>query len=206
MEKLLNLLRLENKPWKNDFADMAIELMSNYIIKKGNIVYEFAEIEFYLYCEEHKDTSVYPRYCKAGECFYHYSGMDIAFETCTDAGKIAFGGILIRSLLKIGKSGCKELIAGPLRCKDELLNGDGAIRLERATEEIHFELCRDVRCGITHGGKESKPYRYYHKRDKWIREYIKPLSYTREKTVVKDQPIRETYSSAPKGKEPILKI
>jgi hypothetical protein len=67
-------------------------------------------------------SCTYKREREAKQLFWHYSGVDICFqsdETC-------YGGILIRSLTKeyIDNEGNlkRELIAGPLRCSNELIN------------------------------------------------------------------------------------
>mgnify|MGYP003500673164 CR=1 FL=1 len=60
----------------------------------------------------------YPRNdYKGGELFYHLSGIDICFDSQYNEESGRFGGILIRSI----KDGDK-IIAGPLNCKDEILN------------------------------------------------------------------------------------
>ena len=67
-------------------------------------------------------SCTYKRERDAKQLFWHYSGVDICFqsdETC-------YGGILIRSFTKeyIDNEGKPktELIAGPLRCSNELIN------------------------------------------------------------------------------------
>ena len=67
----------------------------------SDIIYRFAEIEFYLYDaeEQDKDISTYNRDCRCVEWFFHSSGVDIAFETKREGDElIRFGGILIRSI------------------------------------------------------------------------------------------------------------
>ena len=60
----------------------------------------------------------YPRNdYKGGELFYHLSGIDICFDSQYNGKSGKFGGILIRSI----KDG-DRIIAGPLNCKDEILN------------------------------------------------------------------------------------
>ena len=196
----------QTKPWNKYFDDLAKALMSKYVIKKGNVIYEFAEIEFYLFHNgqnEHIDTSVYPRECKAGTLFYHYSGVDIAFETCINESNVTFGGILIRSLVK--KNDPKtdgEIIAGPLRCKDELLNGEGPIEITalQTPIDIDSELWKCRRQGVSRGGKQEKLYRYYRNRDKgdWDRKPERMLYIKKdEKITVVKTPKTETYSGAP---------
>lgn len=104
------------------FECIAKRLFQEYYIKKGGNKYEFLEIEFYYYSENHEDIITYPRSIKGGKWFFHDSGVDISFASkCenTDLSsktrkpeKDYFGGILVRSLLKNGE----KLITGPQRC------------------------------------------------------------------------------------------
>ena len=106
---------------------IARKLFNNYGIECNNKVFRFAEIEFYYYDSKQylKDPShhkwqevTYPRNdYKGGELFYHLSGIDICFDSQYNEESGRFGGILIRSI----KDGDK-IIAGPLNCKDEILN------------------------------------------------------------------------------------
>lgn len=89
------------------FREIALELMNCYCILKhdsrdnSDVIYRFAEIEFYLYDanEQDKDISTYCRDCKCVEWFFHASGVDIAFETVRDGNELMrFGGILIRGI------------------------------------------------------------------------------------------------------------
>lgn len=113
--------------FKAKCRDIAGELFNNYGIECNNKIFRFAEIEFYYYDSEqylkdrinHKWQEVtYPRNdYKGGELFYHLSGIDICFDSQYNEESGRFGGILIRSL----KDG-DRIIAGPLNCKDEILN------------------------------------------------------------------------------------
>jgi hypothetical protein len=134
MEKLIEKL---TNPFdglkKNNLTDfqaeckkIAEDLFRNYCINCNGTEYYFAEIEFYYYDseqylqnrEQYKWQKVtYPRKCKAGQLFYHLSGVDICFGSDYDDRKAKFGGILIRAIKKDGM-----IIAGPLNCKDEILN------------------------------------------------------------------------------------
>ena len=89
------------------FREAATELMNRYCILKhdsrdnSNVIYRFAEIEFYLYDakEQGIDISTYNRDCRCVEWFFHSSGADIAFETKRKGDEmLRFGGILIRSI------------------------------------------------------------------------------------------------------------
>lgn len=72
-----------------EFLKIAKKLFEEYQIAKGDARYDFEEVEFYLYTENHKDNNhVYPRICKAGEWFVHYSGVDLTFQTLKEYNKI----------------------------------------------------------------------------------------------------------------------
>lgn len=118
--------------FQNECMRIANDLFSNYGIKCGNKIFRFAEIEFYYYKKDglvananwdkdwNKET--YPRNKKAGELFFHYSGVDVCFE-CNyeekerDNEDGEFGGILIRSLFD-----GQDILAGPLFCSNTMLN------------------------------------------------------------------------------------
>ena len=112
---------------KKKCEEIAQKLFDNNGIKSGDKTFRFAEIEFYYYDSEQylKDPShhkwqevTYPRNdYKGGELFYHLSGIDICFDSQYKEKSGKFGGILIRSI----KDG-DRIIAGPLNCKDEILN------------------------------------------------------------------------------------
>ena len=133
MKKELDLLKkpfdgISNyESFKAKCRDIAGELFTSYGIECNNKIFRLAEIEFYYYDSEQyvKDPShhkwqevTYPRNdYKGGELFYHLSGIDICFDSQYNEESGRFGGILIRSI----KDGDK-IIAGPLNCKDEILN------------------------------------------------------------------------------------
>ena len=104
------------------FRETAIELMNHYCILKhdsrdnSDIIYRFAEIEFYLYDikEQDKDISTYSR--------------DIAFETVRDGDELMrFGGVLIRGI-EIYKQNQQEqweqigVVGGPKLSMYEIFN------------------------------------------------------------------------------------
>lgn len=100
---------------------IAIDLFRNFYIQCGTQMYYFAEIEFYYYDKDRFDkewnTVTYPRTDKeAGDLFFHYSGVDICFDSNFKDGR--FGGILIRSL----KNTEGQFITGPSVCSLEMLN------------------------------------------------------------------------------------
>lgn len=138
MTDVNTLKELLTKDYKDDnydlyFAEIAKELMCNYIIQKGKEEYRIVEIEFYLFTSNHRDVVTYPRDTDAGLWFFHPSGVDITFKslnvkfadnTTRDAikqgsdGNTVFGGILIRGI----KRSDGKYIFGPNKCVDELWN------------------------------------------------------------------------------------
>lgn len=128
MEKELRiLLRMEEvknmSEIKTRFKEIANILFKDFHIEKGDVRYDFLEVEFYFFSKEHPDFITYPRNTKAGEWFFHISGVDISFESKKEKreGKeiaIFGGGILVRSILKEGQ----KVIAGPYKCVDELFD------------------------------------------------------------------------------------
>ena len=133
MKKELDLLKnpfdgISNyESFKVKCGEIASELFNNYGIECNNKIFRIAEIEFYYYDSQQylKDPNhfkwqevTYPRNdYKGGELFYHLSGIDICFNSQYNRESGKFGGILIRTI----KDG-NMIIAGPLNCKDEILN------------------------------------------------------------------------------------
>ncbi|WP_434503458.1 hypothetical protein [Prevotella sp.] len=128
-------------------------ICNSYINNGSDKNYIPIEIEFYYHSPRlpfkqdenyEKDHITYPRHIKeSGKLLYHYSGIDICFESkeCVKVGKERpeFGGILIRSLLKINdKNEVEEIIYGPLCCKDVLLNEAKKL----PSLEYHADKCR----------------------------------------------------------------
>jgi hypothetical protein len=113
------------------FKQIANALFQNYHIEKGVDIYDFLEIEFYYFNEQHPDIITYPRTIDGGKWFLHASGIDIAFQSKVEKdekGEIdydnsCFGGILIRILSKRTTSHSVRVIGGPRRCLYELFNG-----------------------------------------------------------------------------------
>ena len=124
------LEELKGKLGKDNFADCAVKtdyvtkfkeiaemLLKKVAIRKGDKTYYIRDIEFYLYADNHRDIITYPRVCKAGQWFFHSSGVDISFESYVKTiddeyglfrpvlGEDAFfGGVLIRQLYPAGKA------------------------------------------------------------------------------------------------------
>ncbi|MBO4663700.1 MAG: hypothetical protein J5663_04725 [Bacteroidaceae bacterium] len=110
--------------------EIADELFKNYCINCNDRKFYFAEIEFYYYEEGvwdddwNKVTYARDGY-KAGDLFYHLSGVDVCFESNLKKEKATFsgkgGGILIRAMID-SEDENSGLIVGPLTCKDIMLN------------------------------------------------------------------------------------
>ena len=144
IDDLRNLLRqewlLDGSNIEKKFQDLASILLHNVVILKGNKKYKLTDIEFYFYCPTHQDIITYPHNSKAGEWFFHSSGVDLSFESNVpmrekaSTGKLvpcltsdsAFGGILIRGIKHIG---CfsdhqeeKYKLNGPMKVCEELFD------------------------------------------------------------------------------------
>ena len=130
----LDLKNVPTEKLQERFGQIADALLTKFAIKKGKQLFYITDIEFYYYTDAHKDFITYPRNCKAGEWFFHVSGVDIAFESHVDFDKkkykpilnheSEFGGILIRSIVPITdfKGDAKRLIDHPLNVSDFLFD------------------------------------------------------------------------------------
>lgn len=141
---LRNLLQqkwlLDGNCIEKKFQHLASILLHDVAILKGNKKYRLTDIEFYFYCPTHQDIITYPRNSKAGEWFFHSSGVDLSFESNVPmrekalTGKLmpcltsdsAFGGILIRGIKHID---CfsdhqeeKYKLNGPMKVCEELFD------------------------------------------------------------------------------------
>ena len=116
---------------------MAKDILSNLVIMVDETAYCPLEIEFYYYNKNFNNEETfkrtYERKCEAGEFFLHYSGLDICFATIDDC----YGGILIRSMLK-HKNGNEDIIAGPLKCANEIIN-----QCFKSKKKAHPEIVYD---------------------------------------------------------------
>ena len=188
------LVKMNESNVQNQFKEIAENLFQHCYIKCGAKKYYFAEIEFYYYDKNEEkglnkewNERTYPRDGKkAGELFFHYSGVDICFYSSYDDGK--FGGILIRSL-KDAVS--KQYITGPTVCMLEILNECSkempSLEILKENEEYtDYDLCKDpiTRYGIRYKDENMKdePLCFF---DKNLYE-----KYTNEKT------FKETYEKA----------
>lgn len=181
---------MELSQFQEFFDDVAKYLLGNVAIVFGpepdGTKYYLTEIEFYYKNEKAKEIVIktytdaqgkekkvessfysctYKRKREAGLLFWHYSGIDI----CFDSTENNYGGILIRSLIKIVNGGQPELIAGPLRCANELMNQsvlEGRDSIPHIIELKRYEENYTILSTIRQGLETSEKY-------KEIREKLK---------------------------------
>lgn len=143
-----------------EFKKIAKELFNNYGIKCGNKIFRFAEIEFYYYkkkdWQEIWNIATYYRNKNAGELFFHYSGVDICFQSDS---RNEFGGILIRSLVEVDKDDkFVALHKGPMICANLMLNScknEMPSIWEKVKALNYSEILSDFRFGVD---KDSQKY------------------------------------------------
>ncbi|CCY81173.1 putative uncharacterized protein [Prevotella sp. CAG:1185] len=115
--------------YQKTFDKIAKILLNKVAICKGEKIFYIKDIEFYLYENNHRDIVTYPRICKAGQWFFHPSGIDISFESSVDVKSndyelfqpilrddAFFGGVLIRAIYPADKApsdACKYSLDGP---------------------------------------------------------------------------------------------
>lgn len=115
--------------YQDAFYEIAKILLNKVAICKGQKIFYIKDIEFYLYENNHRDIVTYPRICKAGQWFFHPSGIDISFESSVDVKSndyelfqpilredAFFGGVLIRAIYPADKApadACKYNLDGP---------------------------------------------------------------------------------------------
>ena len=164
LNPLSGLKSREFKDVENEFSKIAKSLFCNYCIKTDTKIFRFAEIEFYYYKKDLWDQEwnrvTYPRNKDAGELFFHYSGVDICFQTHLDdkGGYLEFGGILIRSLIELDDNGAlQHLHAGPQYCANVMLNSCNC-KLPQldVVDEINCEMKSAVRFGIEKNKREHE--------------------------------------------------
>lgn len=145
------------KEKEEEFEAIAQNLFDNYAIKTHNATYRLAEIEFYWNSPNHVDNSTYKRNHvnpKAGDWFFHYSGVDIALENKETGG---YGGILIRSIYDVSK---KKLIKGPMVCVMKLFSETNAFTQSIVTQIVPHEfekstILKSTRIGLGQNAKSN---------------------------------------------------
>lgn len=159
---------------RNHFKEIANELMNYYCITKNDsrdnseIIYRFAEIEFYLYDSNQPeiDVATYNRNCTCIEWFFHKSGVDITFVTkCKNNELEQFGGILIRSIeiykRDVTQKRWKQIgfIGGPQLSMFEIFNHCSSMP-DIITLPNTFNKSRKIRITSRIGIKDNAPQRF----------------------------------------------
>ena len=136
------------------FDEIAKILLTKTKIVKGTREYYITDIEFYLYCDGHEDIITYPRNCKAGDWFFHDSGVDISFgsnlsfedDKAILENNSFFGGILLRGIKPVGGySSSKNLTDAPKNIVDELFDKFSAFE-ESEHFLVNFPLLKEESC------------------------------------------------------------
>lgn len=144
-----------NGGYQKVFDDIAKILLNKVAICKGEKIFYIKDIEFYLYENNHRDIVTYPRICKAGQWFFHSSGIDISFESSVDVKSndyelfqpilnedAFFGGVLIRAIYPADKApadACKYNLDGPHKVEWALFDSFDAFN--EVTDFPHLIEC-----------------------------------------------------------------
>lgn len=144
-----------NGGYQKVFDDIAKILLNKVAIRKGEKIFYIKDIEFYLYENNHRDIITYPRICKAGQWFFHPSGIDISFESSVDVKSndyelfqpilnedAFFGGVLIRAIYPADKApadACKYNLDGPHKVEWALFDSFDAFN--EVTDFPHLIEC-----------------------------------------------------------------
>lgn len=144
-----------NVGYQKVFDDIAEILLNKVAICKGEKIFYIKDIEFYLYENNHRDIVTYPRICKAGQWFFHPSGIDISFESSVEVNSndyelfqpilredAFFGGVLIRAIYPADKApsdACKYNLDGPHKVEWALFDSFDAFN--EVTDFPHLIEC-----------------------------------------------------------------
>ena len=142
---------------EEEFETIASLLFDNFAIQTNKTMYRFVEIEFYWNSPNHVDNSTYKRKHvdpKAGDWFFHYSGVDIALKNEQTGG---YGGILIRSIYDINE---RTIIKGPLVCAMKLFSGTNAFTENIKTNVVSYTfeksaILKSKRIGLGLNAKDN---------------------------------------------------
>lgn len=142
--------------YQKTFDKIAKILLNKVAIRKGEKIFYIKDIEFYLYENNHRDIITYPRICKAGQWFFHPSGIDISFESSVDVKSndyelfqpilredAFFGGVLIRAIYPADKApadACKYNLDGPHKVEWALFDSFDAFN--EVTDFPHLIECK----------------------------------------------------------------
>lgn len=157
--------------YQKAFDEIAEILLKQVAICKGEKIFYIKDIEFYLYENNHRDIITYPRICKAGQWFFHPSGIDISFESSVEVNSndyelfqpilnedAFFGGMLIRAIYPADKApsdACKYNLDGPHKVEWALFDCFDAFN--ETTNFPHLIECEHKIEYITKVRKNLKP-------------------------------------------------
>lgn len=157
--------------YQKTFDKIAEILLNKVAIRKGEKIFYIKDIEFYLYENNHRDIVTYPRICKAGQWFFHPSGIDISFESSVDVKSndfelfqpilredAFFGGVLIRAIYpadKVPSDAHKYNLDGPHKVEWALFDSFDAFN--EVTDFPHLIECEHNIEYITKVRKNLKP-------------------------------------------------
>lgn len=81
----MGLFFIDETKIEYSFTSIAQTLLLNKSLKVNGAEYRFTEIEFYYYCENHKDGYTHVHSMEAGKWHFHNQGFDITLRGETDS-------------------------------------------------------------------------------------------------------------------------
>jgi hypothetical protein len=128
------------------FKRISNALINKTLIRTGNTMFFFQEIEFYFFKKGHPDPFVHrnKQQLKFGQWYLHAAGLDICLGNSDNSGETeTYFGILIRSVRNEGE---KLPIYGPLKVCDVLIAsygdvfGGGYLQIEATKLDNGFKI------------------------------------------------------------------
>lgn len=185
LNQSMNASSYENQVNLEAHFDKVARLILNHaILKAGEIIFRFTEIEFYFYNEAyHKDPFIHKHALQklTGHWYFHGSGLDITF-----GDGINFGGILIRGIKRTSPEG-DIYIDGPLNVVTEIFKSFGNMSVKEhlfhileTSDIVKSPIVKSTRVGLKPKGN-SNHHEYYYR---YISFPFDPDHMYSEKTVV----------------------
>lgn len=127
------------------FDNLAKNILNNISIKLNEKILKITEVEFYLFCDNHKDTYVHKNiiqgnrlnwyFHKSGNSYKsgNYKGLDITFSDQNKPNE--YFGILIRSI----SDGSDDII-GPCKCVNKLLEISNSENIQELIEKMNGDV------------------------------------------------------------------
>lgn len=188
MKEIKDLVFQINEENSNEICQkIAYKLMCEYQLDINNHIFNFTELEFYIYSDKHPDPYVHKNKIQKefGKFYIHpqdgnYGGIDF---TIGDSETGIYGGVLIRGL----KRECdKYFISGPNILKKEIysiLNVENYKQLQNIADQqikvVSHKNHQDIRCSTRVGLKPK--FEDYLKGGKYIYKLHRFITYTKEK-------------------------